>query len=150
MKVFVSQPMSGIDNDTVIDIREECMDILKKYYAKKNIDIEYDPASKYLKEDKDKEKDLFTNNPEVTKKRISMFYFLRSIQYMVGKDAIIFLDGWEYSRGCILEYFIAKAFGLKILGEFTSDGFSKSIGNNRDITVLMNLFKYFKQNEGVY
>lgn len=141
MKLFVSQPMSGLTNEEIENNRVESMNALSKLYK----DIEYDPTNIYVVEDPEMEEQLTVKGDmELSKNRISIFYFLRSIQHMAGKDAIVFLNGWQYSRGCILEYFIAKAFKMRILGEFTIDGFKDFISFNVQTKILMNLFNYFK------
>ena len=143
MKVFVSQPMSGLTNEEINENRIKSMEVLQ--FLNPDIIIEYDPASLYIQEDLEMEESLSVDDPNTTKNRISLFYFLRSVQHMVGKDAIVFLDGWQDSRGCILEYFIAKAFGLTILGEFVNKLEFKSVIGYKDMqTILMNLFKYLK------
>lgn len=143
MKVFVSQPMSGLTNEEINKNRIKSMEVLQ--FLNPDIIIEYDPASLYIEEDPEMEKVLSVDDPDISKNRISIFYFLRSIQHMVDKDAIVFLDGWQNSRGCILEYFIAKAFGMTILGEFVDKLQFKNIIGYKDMnSILMNLFKYLK------
>jgi hypothetical protein len=142
MKLFISQPMSGLSDGDIIRNRERSVKYLQEY--DKSVVIEYDPADIYISEDKEKELELTTDNEALTKTKIGLFYFLRSIQHMVDKDAIVFLNGWQNSRGCILEFLIAKAFKLKILGEFTDNGFKSFIGFGTENRVLMNLFRYFK------
>jgi hypothetical protein len=143
MKVFVSQPMSGLTNEEINENRIKSMEVLQ--FLNPDIIIEYDPASLYVEEDPEMEKSLSVDDLDITKNRISIFYFLRSVQHMIDKDAIVFLDGWQDSRGCILEYFIAKAFGLTILGEFVNKLEFKSVIGYKDMqTILMNLFKYLK------
>lgn len=95
MKAMISQPMRGL-----------CENIIKK---------ERDRLTKWLESSGyDVVNTLFdfeSNNP--------LHYLAKTIEAMAEVDMIVFVPGWENSRGCKIEYEIAKNYGksIFIIGE---------------------------------
>ena len=48
-----------------------------------------------------------------------MYYLAKSIEAMSEADIVIFANGWEETRGCRIEFEIAKQYGkeIAILGD---------------------------------
>lgn len=44
-----------------------------------------------------------------------VYYLAKSIEVMSEADVVIFAKGWEQSRGCRIEFEIAKNYGKQIL-----------------------------------
>ena len=54
---------------------------------------------------------IFTDKiPKVKNKNI--YYLSKAITLMTEADIIIFMPGWKDSRGCKIEYEIAKEYGI--------------------------------------
>lgn len=45
------------------------------------------------------------------------FYIRASIHMIAEATDVVFLDGWEKSKGAVLEYHIAKTMGLNLLDQ---------------------------------
>ena len=95
MKVFISQPMMNKPND-----------ILQKERAEVVRQLE---AEGYTVLDS-----LFTL-PEGQDSPLE--YLAESIKLMAHADGIVFMQGWDMSRGCVMEYEIAMRYNkfVKIL-----------------------------------
>lgn len=69
-------------------------------------------------------KAMFGENTEVAESYIDkapkgvnsgMWKFAKGIEELSTCDAIVFADGWETAKGCILERAISEHYGLKII-----------------------------------
>lgn len=85
MKVFISQPMRGLDNDEIIRVRSEAIEKIKEMY--KDTDIEVI--------------DSFFKDAPVTAK--PLWYLADSLKLMSEADVVVFCKGYETARGCLIE-----------------------------------------------
>ena len=97
-KVMISQPMAGLDKDTIIETWE-----LARYNLLK---AGYEVVKSFVTED------ISTDiiHPAV-------WYLAKSIEIMSKVDAVYFCKGWENARGCKIEHEVAKNYGLEIIYE---------------------------------
>lgn len=97
MKIFISQPMKNMSNEVIRKERQKIIEQceLKNYEV---IDTIFD----------------FGDKP-------AMYYLAKSIEAMSDADIVIFANGWEETRGCRIEFEIAKQYGkeIAILGDGT-------------------------------
>ena len=100
MKVFVSQPMSGLTDAEIIAIREKVFG-----------DYQADHPNAVLM-------DAYTS----IKKRFGEFYtyehpnvamLAASIDMLADADVILFAKGWEKHRGCRIEDKVATYYDIK-------------------------------------
>lgn len=54
--------------------------------------------------------------PGEINKHIPVWYLGKSIQLLSQADMIYLGEGWDKARGCKIEYEIAKAYGINIIG----------------------------------
>ena len=92
MKVAISQPMRG---KTTKQILEERAWLVAKL---ENMGIEVLNTILDISEDKD-----------------PMYYLGESIKLLSEADAIIFMPGWELTRGCYIEHQVAEEYGKTII-----------------------------------
>lgn len=94
MKVMISQPMHG---KTEQQIREERAELIKK--------IE-DEGDTYIDTifTQEAPKDIDT----------AIYYLAKSIEKLAEADKVIFMQGWDKARGCIVEHEVALSYGLII------------------------------------
>ena len=88
MKVMISQPMAGKSDMEILTEREELVEQLS-LEGHEVVDTIFDPQEP----------------------RTPIWYLSKSIETMDGVDAVVFMPGWEMSRGCKIEYEIAKNYG---------------------------------------
>ena len=95
MKVMISQPMAGKNDD---DIKNERNKIISKF-RNMHIDVV----------------DTFFNDNTTGIDKPDVYLLSKSIQAMVEVDAVYFVDGWREARGCRIEHEICKEYGIKCL-----------------------------------
>lgn len=95
MKVMISQPMNGRNEE---EIKKERQEIIQKF-NKMHIDVI---------------NTLFTEEapPDCN---AGIFYLAKSIDAMKDIDAIYMCDNWFNARGCKIEHQVAVQYGIKIL-----------------------------------
>lgn len=95
MKVMISQPMNGRNQE---DINKERQDIIEKF-NKMHIEVINTLFPEEVPDDW---------NAEV-------YYLGKSISAMKDIDAIYMCDKWFNARGCRIENRVAREYGIKIL-----------------------------------
>ena len=88
MKIMISQPMRG---KTEKEIKEERKNLVKQLQEEGHEVLEtvFDDFDCYAS---------------------PIAYLARSIEYLDKADAIVFMQGWENARGCIIEHEIATKY----------------------------------------
>ena len=103
-KAMISQPMNGIKEEEILATRERAFSWLHEN-GYEVIDS------------------CFTNNAfdegttKNDRKNAPLFYLGKSIEKMSLCDTVYFCDGWRNARGCQVEHFAAKSYGLNVLYE---------------------------------
>lgn len=106
-KVFISQPMTGLDEEDILFTREKEKAKVRLMFGD---DIEF--ASSYVYEDarkrlEEKYKDDNTN--------WGIYWLTRSLGSMCTCDTLWLVEGWENSKGCQIEREIAEMYGIEVL-----------------------------------
>lgn len=95
MKVMISQPMNGRNQE---EINKERQDIIEKF-NKMHIEVI---------------NTLFTEEaPDNC--NVAVYYLGKSISVMKDIDALYMCDNWINARGCRIENQVAREYGIKIL-----------------------------------
>lgn len=95
MKVMISQPMNGRNQE---EIKKERQNIIEKF-NKMHIEVI---------------NTLFTE--EATDNcNVAVYYLGKSISAMKDIDALYMCDNWINARGCRIENQVAREYGIKIL-----------------------------------
>lgn len=94
-KVFVSLPMK---EKTRTEILSEQANILARVNEKLNEPVML--VGSYLRE-------LYSQNP--------LECLGENIKHMANANCVVFAEGWENSRGCVIEHMCAEKYGLEIL-----------------------------------
>lgn len=95
MKVMISQPMNGRNEE---EIKKERQEIIEKF-NKMHIEVI---------------NTLFTEEPPQDGNQ-AIFYLAKSINAMKDIDALYMCDRWIGARGCRVEHLVAQQYGIKIL-----------------------------------
>ena len=106
-KVFISQPMTGLSKEEILDTRLEAIEWVYKTLIENDFcrDDEIEIIDSYVEENQDK-----TDTTE------NLIYMLgTSIQLLSEAEIVYFCEGWENSRGCKVEHLVAEEYGLKFL-----------------------------------
>lgn len=99
MKIFISQPMNGKSEDEILKARN---DLITRAKAQFGEDVEI--------------ADSYFGDFPVAKTKCPPLYFLsKSIMKLSECDAVMFADGWQNARGCIVERMISSLYGIKII-----------------------------------
>lgn len=97
-KAMISQPMRGKTNEEILETRRKAIQFLE--------DHNYKFVNSFITREIPGE---VVNSP--------MWYLAQAIERMSKCHTVYFVDGWESARGCLIEYHIAKAYGLETLFE---------------------------------
>lgn len=97
MKVFLSQPMSGRPREEILKERSTVLEELQKMHGD---DIEL--IRSYFNTEE------YPNLP----KHPSLYFLGMAIQRMADADMVYFMEGWDKSRGCVIEYECARMYNL--------------------------------------
>ena len=95
-KLFISQPMRGKTNEEILQVRNEAVVIAHNIT---NEDIEVI--------------DSFFQDAPVDAK--PLWFLGKSIEMLSAADYVYFADGWQNARGCIVEHYCSKEYGLTII-----------------------------------
>lgn len=104
MKVFISQPMTGLTEEEILSARKQARDNIIAVYGDdvKIIDNYYN--------------DLYRQNVEQSMDGVvnswDVFWLSESLNGMSEADLIWFVDGWQHSRGCTVEHLCASLYGI--------------------------------------
>lgn len=96
MKVFISQPMYGLSDKQILDIR----DGIKLFLEQNGFEV----IDSFLKDD--------------DKNRIEMLG--KSIELLGQADYIYLSKGWENSKGCRIECEVAREYGIPVVKNLES------------------------------
>lgn len=97
-KVMISQPMAGLDKDTIIEKREIARHkLLKAGYEVVDSFVTADISTDII--------------------HSAVWYLAKSLEFMSKVDAVYFCDGWTNARGCLIEHHTAQYYGLECLHE---------------------------------
>jgi len=100
LKVFISTPMTGLTNSTILEEIEKCKKDIKKLLKDKTYGKEIEFVSNY--------------DPNATES--SALECLGSAISKIGKCQYIYFNtGWEDSKGCFIEHEVAKKYNIKKL-----------------------------------
>ena len=104
MKVFVSQPMTGVNQEIVEAVfQDAAKDIRERLGASTTEPIEILSTRNYI---------LPRQLQRGRNQNIA--YLSHAIQVMSMADAVYFCEGAEQSRGCAVEHAVAKVYGIPI------------------------------------
>lgn len=113
MKVMISQPMAGKNDDSILKTRDKIIEKFDKLH------IDVIPS-------------LFETDAPSESYNPAVFYLGRTIVECLHQvDAVYFADGWEKARGCRIEHQICQEYGIKCL---YSDFFET--GNKPQVTSI--------------
>ena len=93
MKIFLSQPMRGKTDEQIREERAN-IEIYLQYLLKEHVDII----------------DSVFDLDEGTH---PLVYLGKSIELMADADMVCFMEGWDESRGCVIEHDAAVRYGIK-------------------------------------
>lgn len=106
MKVFISQSMRGLAEDQILRTRSNAVKSAKNYFKRE------------LKEGEEIEiiDSIIAENPPATNSE-SAWFLGKSIELLSTADRAYFVKGWSESRGCKIEFMVAKEYGIKFYCE---------------------------------
>lgn len=88
MKIMISQPMRGKSNE---QIREERAELILKLEAEGH--------------------EVIDTVLDISENKSPLFYLSKSIELLDKADAVVFMPGWQETRGCRIEEMCAKEYG---------------------------------------
>lgn len=101
MRFFVSQPMVGLTSTQIEKQLHETKLWLETYFGK-SVDIQ----NAYIKQEAP---------ASLHDGQIGVWYLMESLKIMSECHAVVMVGEWWKNRGCVLEYRVAKEYGLPII-----------------------------------
>lgn len=101
MKVFISTPMRGLDNDEILEIRKEAFEA----YKERHPDAELIPSFIY-------DGGKFWDEEECPHPELR--YLGQAVAFMSDADVLLLTAGWEHYPGCRIEQKVARYYGIPI------------------------------------
>lgn len=115
MKVFISQPMNGRDEKTILDERAKMFQKLQAKYPTESIEL----IDSYIPE-----------ACPTNRKHRGSWYLGKSLEFLSEADLAVFAPGFEKAKGCLVEYLTAKFYNIPTYCEADpNDIISGIIGN---------------------
>ena len=113
IKVFISQPMSGRDEQDIINERIEEMGKIRMYFDEEVYILDTYMTNDYMnllrEENAKKNNCLWAEGMEY------VFMLGSSITAMAEADVVWFVKGWSDSSGCLHEFDIASESGVRVI-----------------------------------
>lgn len=97
MKIYISLPISGKNVMTQTGIALSVAEQIR--------DLGHEPANPF---------ETPLAPPEWSERQKYAYYMGRDIEKLLLCDAVYFCEGWQESRGCRVESYIAETNGLKL------------------------------------
>lgn len=96
-KIFISQPMSGRSEYSILEERQKIMQ-----YAASLSDEPVEEIPSFITED-------------IEAKHRSVAYLAESIRLLADADMAFFAHGWALARGCCIEHEICIQYGIPVV-----------------------------------
>lgn len=100
MKVFISQPMSGLSKEEILETREKIVFNLNRMFS----DIEI--IDSFIEHE---------NTDCSSHFNLGLYLLGESLELMAGAELVVMATGWQNSRGCRIENTCAKEYGIPVL-----------------------------------
>ena len=94
LKAMICQPMAGLTREEILVNRDKIVERLSQVEV---IDTFFDDV------------------PNVGGENIGILLLAKSLEAMSKADIVIFADGWQNARGCMIEYEVACAYDKPII-----------------------------------
>lgn len=121
MKIFISQPMRGLDDETIKAKREKAIAYLKETY----------PGCEVV--------DSFFEGESTPDNPLQLLG--KSISMLNDVDAICMLEGWQNANGCCIEHECAIRYGKTVIYENPVSGSKETLAD----TIPYMLSKDYKE-----
>ena len=102
MTVFISQPMNGLSDEEIKKVKEEAIEDIRKIYQ---FFYKNDQLRIISTTEQDRHEILPKSAPR-------LWWLGRAIQHLVDVDVIYFCKGWEESKGCRVEKYVASEYNI--------------------------------------
>lgn len=105
MKVFISQPMTGLTEEEILTTRNKNIEKIKKSFEDTEIIESY-----FSKDYREFLESMYDDN-----RNWSIYYLGMALQQLSYADLVWMCEGWENSTGCHIEQDCAEEYGIKVL-----------------------------------
>ena len=112
MRVFISQPMTGLNEKDILATRESATKDIEEYFKDSDEDVTILPSYFH---------DQIRNSVEEEARRDEgtvnwdIFWLSQSLSHLAFADVVWVCKGWRNSIGCGFEHDIAEEYGIPII-----------------------------------
>lgn len=109
INVFISQPMTGKSEEEILATRQKAIDEIHQLASKDGVEINI--IASYIDDATRKHFKKYVSDDI----NWDIFWLSQSLERLAMADTIWLCDGWEYSKGCNIEFACAIQYGLGIM-----------------------------------
>lgn len=102
IKVFISQPMNGKSDEDILNERNCISEYIRKSFKDKEVEI----LDSYFED---------FDDTSLTGANIALKYLAKSIDILAYADLLVLANGWEETRGCVIEEKCARLYGIDVV-----------------------------------
>ena len=99
MKVFISQPMTGLTNEEILKVRNETITYLKDGFVFGVINEEIEFIDSFIEDSNEK----------------PLYLLGKALEKLSTADVCVFVEGWKMSRGCRIEHECCVRYSIPII-----------------------------------
>lgn len=107
-KVFISQPMTGLDEKDILTIRNNAIKDIKEMSKQIGVDVEI--IDSYITD----ATRIYVESMFDDIENWDIYWLGRSLEKLAKANVLWLVDGWEQSKGCNIELECAKRYGIEI------------------------------------
>ena len=96
MKVFISQPMTGLTNEEILKVRNETIAYLRDSFMPVMLPDEIEFIDSFIQDSNEK----------------PLYLLGKALEKLSTADICVFVDGWKESRGCRIEHECCVQYGI--------------------------------------
>ena len=105
INVFLSQPMTGFTEEEIIECRENTKNKLDRIFESLNMIKVHSETIKYS----------IIDNTQFGENKTPLGYLAKDVELLDKTDIVVFTAGWQKSRGCNIEYQLAKTYNIPMI-----------------------------------
>ena len=96
MKVFISQPMTGLTDEEILKVRNETITYLKNGFIFGVLPKEIEFINSFIEDSNEK----------------PLYLLGKALEKLSTADVCVFVDGWKEARGCRIEHECCIKYGI--------------------------------------
>ena len=107
-KIFISQPMTGLEEKDILTIRNDAINDIKEMSKQTGVNVEI--IDSYITD----ATRIYVESMFDDIENWDIYWLGRSLEKLAKANVLWLVDGWKQSKGCNIELECAKRYGIEI------------------------------------